>query len=69
MFLRICAKPKVLRSGGDAILDYIRRESVPVSRCISANLGRGVRLPSQEVSGVDATEHHILGPRSSHPLG
>jgi hypothetical protein len=42
-------------------VDYVGKETAPGSRCMRANLGRGARLPSQEVSGVDATEHHILG--------
>jgi hypothetical protein len=61
MFLRIYARPKALKLRGTVTLDYNRREAAPGSRCMHLVLGRGAQLPSQEVSGVDATEHHILG--------
>jgi hypothetical protein len=61
MFPRNYAKPEAVISGGGAGLDYVGKETAPGSRCMRANLGRGAQLPSQEVSGVDATEHHILG--------
>jgi hypothetical protein len=61
MLPRNYAKPKAVILGGGAGLDYVRKETAPGLRCMRANLGRGAQMPSQEVSGVDATEHHILG--------
>lgn len=61
MFLRIYAKPEALISVSGAPLDYIGKETAPGSRCMRASMGQGARLPSRDVSDVDATKHHILG--------
>jgi hypothetical protein len=57
----VYARPKAYKSEAGTTLDYNRRECAPDPRCMHAFLGQDAQLPEWEVSGVDTTEHHILG--------